>query len=50
MPYKFDARVAKAVKMIKEDCPERCPCYYRNTVILDWNIGFLNAILSVDFE
>jgi len=27
--YKFDARVAKAAKMIEEDCPERCPCCYR---------------------
>jgi len=24
--YKFDARVAKAAKMIEEDYPERCPC------------------------
>ena len=27
--YKFDARVAKAAKMIEEECPERCPCCYR---------------------
>jgi len=27
--YKFDARDAKAAKMIKEDCLERCPCCYR---------------------
>jgi len=27
--YKFDARVAKAAKMIEEDCSERCPCCYR---------------------
>jgi len=27
--YKFVARVAKAAKMIEEDCPERCPCCYR---------------------
>jgi len=25
----FDARVAKAAKMIEEDCPERCLCCYR---------------------
>ncbi|KAG4089081.1 hypothetical protein H8356DRAFT_1432309 [Neocallimastix lanati (nom. inval.)] len=29
--YKFDARVAKAAKVIEEDCPERCPhCYRKN--------------------
>jgi len=27
--YKFGARVAKAAKMIEEDCPERYPCCYR---------------------
>jgi len=27
--YKFNAHVAKAAKMIEEDCPERCPCCYR---------------------
>jgi len=49
--YKFDARVAKAAKMIEENCPERCPCCYKKKiVILDWNIGFLNAIFSVNFE
>ena len=31
--YKFDALVAKAAKMIEEDCPERCPCccYRKNS-------------------
>jgi len=27
--YKFDARLAKAAKMIEENCPERCSCCYR---------------------
>jgi len=27
--YKLDALVAKAAKIIEEDCPERCPCCYR---------------------
>ena len=50
--YKFDARVAKAAKIIEEDCPERCPCCYRKKkiVILDWNIGFLNAIFFREFR
>jgi len=48
--YKFDTRVAKAAKMIEEDCPERCPCCYRKIVILNWNIGFLNAIFFVNFK
>jgi len=27
--YKFDARVAKAANMFENDCPERCPCCYK---------------------
>jgi len=27
--YKFNVCVAKAAKMIEEDCIERCPCCYR---------------------
>ena len=42
--YKFDARVAKAAKIIEEDCP------IEKIVILDWNIDFLNAIFSMNFE
>jgi len=49
--YTFDARVAKVANRIEDDCPERCHCYYRKKiVILDWNIGFLKAIFSVNFE
>ena len=41
----------KSAKMIEEDYPERCPCCYRKKiVILDWNIGFLNVIFSVEFR
>ena len=30
--YKYDACVAKATKIIEEDCPERCPyCYRKNS-------------------
>jgi len=49
--YKFDARVAKAANMTEDNCQERCPCCYRKKiVIIDWNIGFLNDIFSMNFE
>jgi len=25
----FDACVAKASNIVEDDCPERCPCYYK---------------------
>jgi hypothetical protein len=48
--YKFHARVAKAAKMIEEDCPERCPCCYRknsNPLLEHW---FFKCYLFREFR
>jgi len=39
--YKMDTRVTKITNTTEEDCQELYPC---------WNIGFLNAIFSMNFE
>jgi hypothetical protein len=49
--YEFDACVAKAVKMIEKDRPERCPyCYRKNSIPQLEHLVFLNAIFSREFQ
>jgi len=47
--YKFDARVTKATNMMKTVL-KGILVVIEKVVILDWNIGFLNAIFSMNFE
>ena len=48
--YKFDARVAKAAKMIEEDCPERCPCCHRKSSNSRLNHWFSKCYLFREFR
>ena len=49
--YKFDAPVVKVTNMIEDDLSRTVSLLLgRKIGILDWNIGFLNAFFSVNFE